>query len=622
MDRRHAHAYAPVSTIPSVGVNQAPPPMPGAPYPSTLPPRPFAQPNYHYPSPPVTPYAQSNYQPPMPSPLQYTYADPRSPLLTPGGFPGLSAPSTPSIKQTAVVQESFVVDNYGQQPKYKFADYPIILLLFTVWGFLTLSCVVLLFTTYMESESTLDGYSYIDYHGIARAIALSTIPILCGTILNEVLLERCWRKVECFALGGNPGGRSVPEYPWPKMAKHLRSANFGWYKFFKRLFLLELSFRDWRTLASWICLRWGTAISIASTQLCVSWIKSSSSADDGTAPLYYPEKRIYWLVIPPFLHSLAIFGTLMMWFKWPWSLFSDHYTDRGLWESYQPYLGRVQAGSVATCDDVAKYMEFPDERGRKSLEKTNKPSLQLRKKLRGIWFGLLLMNVPAGLAWAYTWHVEADRSTVLRTGLYRFVFHFVFLAQNIFYVVALDFIVWNLSLEGLCKSSTKKPGRPKTRRSLRHLGQSAGLLLFLKAVRQRKPWRAAIFTWLFWLQACAMRFLTVTYILCVQVISYQSINDRKDIYDPNFWIGWIILTSLVTFPLILVWFFCPFQAPICEQDGWRWANIVQAFYSSGHGQRGYYGVVTEVGPNGEESSRATWGMDVQSFQSAKGKKLK
>ena len=317
-----------------------------------------------------------------------------------------------------------------------------------------------------------------------------------------------------------------------------------------------------------------------------------------------------------------LISLIAIWFQLPWRLFSDRFNDRGLWQSYEPYLQRVQGGSIAKCDDVAKWLEQP-ERGRKSLEKTNKPNLQLGAKLRGAWLGLIAMNVPAVLACLYTWHVEAERSTVLRTGMYRFVFHFVFLAQNIFYVVALDFIMWNLSLEGLCKSSLAKPGRPKTRKALKYLGTSAGLLLFFKAFRQRKPWRAAIFTWLFWLQACTMRFLTITYILCVEVLSYGSINDRKGFYDPSFWLGWIIITAMVTYPLMLVWLFCPFQAPICEQDGWRWANIAQPVYSEpGVSENGYYGVVVEVDSYGEESFRATWGMNVQSFNSAKGKKLR
>jgi len=451
---------------------------------------------------------------------------------------------------------------------------------------------VLIYYSRVATSAESEAGTTVSQDEIAGTIALSSAPILLATILNEVLVDRCWRRVVYSALGSNAATLDKVT-----LARNLRAANFEWVSFVKRLFTGELSRQDFRTLASYGLLRWGTAISIASIQLCVSWKPAQL---DEEAQFYVASRRYLWLAGPAFIHACSVFGTMAIWLMPPWRFFSDRFHDPGLLERYTPYLKRVPGGSAAKYEVVARYL---DPRGTKavSLQRKNTPGIQCFAKLRGVWLGLLLMNLPPAAAYAYFRFTKYD--DILRIGVYRFAVHFVFLAQNIFYLLALDFAVWNVSLEGFCKRTTGRPNR-----SLRHLGYSSGIMLLVKAFKQRRPIRAAIFLWLFWLQACLMRFLTVLYILCIQVLSYGTLDDRDDFYDPQFWLAWSIMTALFAVLLFLIWVFAEFQAPICEQDGWRWAKIAQHALQ----EDGYYGV---------RNSEAVWAMDVAPFDSCKGQIL-
>jgi hypothetical protein len=168
--------------------------------------------------------------------------------------------------------------------------------------------------------------------------------------------------------------------------------------------------------------------------------------------------------------------------------------------------------------------------------------------------------------------------------------------MNIFYLMAVDFVVWNLSLEGYCK--TTRLGKPNN--SMRHLGASSGLMLLIKALRQRRPLRSAIFLWLFWLQACLVRAIATLYMLCVVIFQYGTSEDQASLISPNFWVGMIPLINAVVLPLVVVWMFTSFQAPMCDPDGWRWAQIAREA-SNGDG---WYGI---------RDGKAAWGTDVQSF---------
>lgn len=498
--------------------------------------------------------------------------------LTPVSY----APSAPFIPKSLTVPH-----------KTRWVDIPTTLLLFVVWGSLFCSGMVLLYVTYLATEATSDDGTIVTSTEIAGTVALAAFPILFATISNEILIDRCQRRINYSALGKQAVYLSNEE-----LARNLRAANFEWLNFFKRTFLCRLNRQDIRSLASYGLLRWGTAISIASVQLCVSWTPTEV---DGDVVRYSASKRYAWVVGPVFLHACSLFGAMLIWLMPPWRFFSGRFDDFGLLTKYQPYLERVRGGSIAKYDAVASYLD-PHTQGPKSLRRKNEPGLQLAAKLKGIWFGLVCMNVPPALAWAF-FNFYAKPNEVLTVRLYRFSLHFVFLAQNIFYLLALDFVVWNLSLEGFCRRDGARLNR-----NLRHLSSSSGSMLFLKAVKQRRPIRAALFFWLFWLQACMIRLLTVFYAFCVTVFSYGGDTDRAQFYDPEFWIGWLLITGFVTLPVFLIWLFTKFEAPMCEQDGWRWAKLAQNALT----EPGYYGV-----RNGE----AVWGREVESFYKHKGMEL-
>jgi hypothetical protein len=459
-----------------------------------------------------------------------------------------------------------------------------------VWSFLTLGCAVLLLFSYTSSQSDSEGGTGVTSDELAAVIVLSSAPLLIATVLNEVLVERCWRRVVHAALGNN-----AASFTNVQMGTHLRSANFHWLNNMKRLWTHELSWRDFRSMASYGLLRWGTAISIASVQLCVSWIKTDVMDDDNNN-MYEAKKRSYWIVMPVFIHALCVFGTTTIWFLAPTAMFSSRYDDYGLLEKYTPYLNRVPNGSIATYKTVGRFLN-PDGHKVLDLQKKHRLGFQFGTKFKGVWFGLLFFGLAPAAALLYTWRTQHVEEGAIRSGVYRFGFHFVFLAQNIFYILALDFVVWNLTLEGYCKGPRTKPNR-----SLRHLGYSSGLMLFWRACRQRRPIRAAIFMWMFWVQAVLVRCLTVLYTMCLVILRFGTLEDREAFYSQEFWIAYTAMSVALVLPLFLLWMFTKFQAPMGEQDGWRWAKIAKnALYEDGN-----YGV-----RNGE----AAWGIDVKSFKS-------
>jgi hypothetical protein len=470
-------------------------------------------------------------------------------------------------------------------------DYFNILLTLAVWVFLTLACLVLLYYSYAASQRDSDGGIGVTGTEIGQVILLSSAPLLIATVLNEVLVERCWRRVVYAALGNNAGS-----FTDAKKAVHLRAANFEWIGILKRIFTHELSWRDLRSLVSYGLLRWGTAVSIAAAQLCVSWIRTDITDDDGIN-LYIADKKPYVVLLPVFLHAVSIFGTSSTWLLAPWAMFSGRYDADGLLDRYRPYLERVRYGSIAKYETVARYLN-PGRHAVPELKTKHKPGLQFVAKLKGISAGLLLMGLAPGAAWLYTWRTQQHNDgSMIRYGLFRFGFHFLFLAQNIFYILALDFVVWNLSLEGFCKTTKAKPNR-----SLRHLGYSSGLMLLWRAFWQRRPWQAAIFMWMFWVQAVLVRSLTVLYALITVFFRYQAKGFEQGLFYPGFWLEYIKYTVLLVLPLFTLWIFTSFQAPIAAQDGWRWAKIaVNALESDG-----FYGV---------RNNEAVWGEDVESFRS-------
>ncbi|RDI80670.1 hypothetical protein Vi05172_g9350 [Venturia inaequalis] len=487
-----------------------------------------------------------------------------------------------------------------KQPKRRRADYFTTVLLLAVWAFLTISCAVLLYFAVVVSQDSGDAGSDVTGLEIMSVIMLAAPFILIATILNEVLVDRAWRRVVHAALGSN-----AESFANDKMSRNLRAANFEWLNLMKRSWTHELSWQDFRSMASYVLLRWGSAISIASIQLCVSW-DDIHAVDDQKTPLYSANKRIAWLIVPVLIHSLSTFGALAVWLLPPWTLFSSQYDEVGLLERYRPYLQRVPGGTIVKYETVARNLN-PGNKRNYDMFKEHTPGTQFMAKFKGVWFGLLLMALAPAAAGLYTKLTQSQgEEGMMRSRVYRFGFHLVFLAQNIFYVLALDFAVWNVTLEGFCRGPKTKPNR-----SLRHLGYSSGLMLFFRACRQRRPFRAAIFMWMFWIQAVLVRCFTGLYAFVVAAGYYGSKEERKDFWDPTFWLGYGILSMMLALPLFFVWLLTPFQAPIGEQDGWRWAKIAQTALK----EDGFYGVRDVRDLAGNIVPEAAWGINVRSFRS-------
>ena len=264
-----------------------------------------------------------------------------------------------------------------------------------------MTCVVLLFFSHVVSRSDSDGGTGVTGNEILGVMMLSSLPLLLATVLNEVIVERCWRRVVQAALGDN-----AYSYTDEQMGKHLRAANFEWLNIMKRLCTNELSWHDFRSMLSYGLLRWGTAISIASVQLCVSWVKTDT-IDAENNNIYRANKRVFWLIMPVFLHSASVFGTTTIWLLAPWAIFSSRYDEQGLLERYWPYLLRVQEGSIAKYEAVARSLN-PDGHSVVRLGKKHRPGFQFLAKLKGIWFGLLFMGFAPGAALLYNWQTQLN----------------------------------------------------------------------------------------------------------------------------------------------------------------------------------------------------------------------
>ena len=473
-----------------------------------------------------------------------------------------------------------------KQKRNRHVDWTTIWLLLAVWASLIISSVILLWRAHSVTQTKSDGGSAATPAEVAETITLPLPALLVATVLNEALIDRCWRRVVYSALSS----RNIP-IPNVHLARNLRAANFGWVNFVKRAFQWRLSLRDWRSIISYCLLRWLTAVSLASVHFCVSWDETSKDSLQ-----FEVTKRTWWIFGPVILHGSSIFAVSVVWFIPPWKFFSRRYRNTGLLSKYQPYLDRVQGGSIATYETVADMLD-PNCLSKKPLEKAYKPGLQLGTKVKGIWLGLITTFTPPIIAWSiFQFGKPGD---VLKNDIHRFLFQLVFLAQNIFFLLAFDFIMWNLSLEGLSKSKSQKPNR-----NFRHLGSSSGIMLLIKAIKQRRPIRAAIYMWLFWCQACIFRAFTVFWSVGQSILTYDTLEERQSFYDPDFWIGWVVFTFLMVMPLFIAWFFTPFHAPICEQDGWRWAKIAQH-------------ALTEPGFYGIRNGQAAWGLDVQPFSAPK-----
>lgn len=82
-----------------------------------------------------------------------------------------------------------------KQPKRRRADHLTTVLLFAVWAFLTMSCVVLLYSALVVSQDSGEAGANVTGSEIGGVIMLAAPFTLVVTILNELLVDRAWRRV-------------------------------------------------------------------------------------------------------------------------------------------------------------------------------------------------------------------------------------------------------------------------------------------------------------------------------------------------------------------------------------------------------------------------------------------
>jgi hypothetical protein len=344
-------------------------------------------------------------------------------------------------------------------------------------------------------------------------------------------------------------------------------------------------------------IRWGTAIGIASTPFSVRFI------EDGDTGNYFATRKLYWIGVPTAIHALSILLALAIWWLPPWTAFGGGYDDAALLSRYQPYLDRVAGGSIAGYETIASFLA---QKGGKqkpvTLRQKYTPGRHVINKFCGIWSGILFSNIPPILADVLVTNDSIQRRLTESETL--FVIHLGFLAQNICYLFALDFVVWNLAMEGLCKTRSSRP-----KQNIGYLGSNSGIMLLIKAITQGRPLKVTLFLWLFLLQSIVIRGLSLLFIIGVELDGYGP-DPASEIssFNGNFWLGWMIVSGGLTVPLFALWLFMPHQAPVCSQDGWRWATIARTQVLG----EGNYGI---------KHNRACWGLDVYSFSEWTGTEL-
>lgn len=530
-------------------------------------------PNYSYGnSPPEVSYNAYYFPPGKPPGHLYVHAE----IPTPQPSPAISFNDSPRAS--------------SRQRRKRRCDFLTPCLLVLICGFLTFSSVA--------SILFLPDPNVVTVQKVTHVIIISYVISLPATIMNEVLIDRCWQRVVYAALGDHCRHQRDDH-----LATNLRAANFELWNWIRRLTKREGSFRDIRALWSYGWLRWGTTASIAAIQLSAKFDVGGRPNDNVDNEHVVVERRHLWILAPAVIQCFCILSALGIWGIMPWSL-PRKIHEEDLLDRYQPYLNAVPegSGSIADYDDVARHLERRGYETR-TLEKKHRPGIQFGRKLKGTCFGLLAAEVPPVLAFLLMRHMS-EHGTSIGLPLLRFGIHLVFLTQNILYLQALDFVIWNLSLEGLCKAAKTRPNN-----NLRHLSSTSGVMLLIKALKQLKHWRpfrATLYLWLFWIQAVLVRAWMTLFLVDLSMNEYQSDHKLKVwMLDPQFWIGWVIDTGIVIYPLFFLWLLTPFQVPICSPDGWRWANIANGAWRSQGFSKGSYGVV---------DGKAAWGNDVVSFK--------
>jgi hypothetical protein len=431
------------------------------------------------------------------------------------------------------------------------------------------------------SKAKQNAEGWVDSKTVADAFAYALGFAAITATLNEALIDRCWRCMKYQALRGSMRGA------------HLCAANFQLSEVLRRILKRQISKRELGTLFSYVLLRWGTLVGFSTIQLTVRYRRNPEIPS-----LFLTQMQTAWVPVFLAVHIVCTVGSLTLCGLPPWALLINTYDEKVVHEAYRRYLDLVPFGSAATSEQIAKLLDKTSLQPRdfSSLAMEHTPGLQIRKKLRGTVTGAqIIIFVPVLV---YAAQIFADKEGFAVT---RFAYSLGVSAMAAWYTLSQNFAIWTLGLEGI----TSTP-----RSDTNFLGTSSGIMLLVKAVRQRRPVRVFFMYWVFWLHSLAFRLLVFTYtrILSVHKIVPELFAETYSTYERLSSFFWPAMVWVVVLLPFLLWTFIPFKAPLSPFDGWHHAKTLVGATKG----KGRYGI---EGEPGRES--AAWGPNTRAFRAEK-----
>lgn len=443
-----------------------------------------------------------------------------------------------------------------------------------VWLLIAASVAGLILLTKAKRNAA----GWIDGQTVANAFAFLLGFSAIAATFNEALIDRIGRRIKSHALRGHVQG------------DHLRASNFQLVDALKRLITGRISRRELGILVSTSLLRWGSAAAFSCLQLTVQIGRNPDNPS-----LFLTQIRTLWVPVPLALHIFSTFAALAFSGLPPWSLFFNKWDEKVVLAAYRPYLDIVPYGSAATSEQVAQLLDRTAMQPKEfsSLSVDHRPGLQVGKKFKGTLTGTLLIVGTPTLLYLYQQYADENGVRVAR-----FTYS---LGLSIFatgYAFSQNFVIWTLGLEGIT-------GTPRS--DTNRLGTTSGIMLLVKAFRQRRPIRVFFLYCIFWLHALAVRLLLFVYIWLLSVHKSVPEEVSQDV-DELRWatkMFWPLILWAFILPPFTVWFFVPFKAPLAALDGWRIAKILEGATLG----KGRYGV---EGPEGQGVAR--WSMTTRPFK--------
>ena len=406
----------------------------------------------------------------------------------------------------------------------------------------------------------------------------STIFLMFASVFNEAFLTRCWQRVAQNALRGEV------------CSDKLRASNFGIFEFLLRMVKLSLSRKEFSVFLSYLFLRCGTLAAVPLTQLTVTLEVFGNSGYHADVTV---KKNGYMIAVAIAVYCASI-GLGLAFAGLPiWAVFASGYDQQALKQAYEPYLNCVPGGSIAKSQDVAHYLDNPTDRSAlENLSKLHKPGIQFVSKIKCIGFGLAIVLISVGGLVAY---LKSDAADDVSRKTFVYVFTFACLICNLGFTLALDQVVWNLSLEATASAHNHN------RTTTKFLGNTSGVTLtFLCFMRKSTNSRARWLLWLSLVQAILVRVFFVAVITRSNFEQFiSSVEKESWLFILGFFFQMIGPTIGIPF---LIFVICPLRIPMCDIDGWRLAKMLE---NTTPGDLIAYGV---------KNGKACCGVDVSEFE--------